>query len=159
MPDEIVAEVAIGRPPAPMLTPPLSPLGLSQRPNGVKSLKSREPRLGVLLPLLLGCETELVLCSINIGLAVTRRRRGKGCGFDSDIEEGWGRCKAASGGTEPDLESRPSLPAPPLPVKSILVLRFRLTGGLICSDFSKVLARGLRGPAVTVVAPVPTRGC
>ena len=146
--DDGEAEVA-ERPPLTTTLTLLSPLGLSHRPNGVRSLKSREARL---LGRSGGCEVGMfLLSSISMGLAVTRRIRGKGCGLGSGSEGGGGKCNGefdapfrASGGTEPDLSSR--LPAA---VKSRLVLRFRLTGGLICSDFSRVLALFLMRPIPT----------
>lgn len=139
--DDGEAEVA-ERPPLTTTLTLLSPLGLSHRPNGVRSLKSREARL---LGRSGGCEVGMfLLSSISMGLAVTRRIRGKGCGLGSGSEGGGGKCNAASGGTEPDLNSRL-----PTAVKSRLVLRFRLTGGLICSDFSRVLALFLMRPRPT----------
>ena len=143
MADDGEAEVA-ERPPLTTTLTLLSPLGLSHRPNGVRSLKSSEARL---LGRSGGCEVGMfLLSSISMGLAVTLRIRGKGCGLGSGSEGGGGKCNAASGGTEPDLNSRL-----PTAVKSRLVLRFRLTGGLICSDFSKVLA-------LLLMRPMPTGG-
>ena len=149
MADDGEAEVAERPPLTTTLTLP-SPLGLSHRPKGVRSLKSREARL---LGRSGGCIEGgmFLLSSISMGLAVTRRIRGKGCGLGSGSEGGGGKCNGAfdapfraSGGTEPDLNSRL-----PTAVKSRLVLRFRLTGGLICSDFSRVLALFLMRPIPT----------